>query len=73
MGFPQYDLEVIDREIGASCGSCHRPIKAREGVTFGRPGFVSPGINVCRKCIQIAYALLGPDAITPNIIREGNV
>lgn len=50
-----------------TCGSCSRAIKPNEGVAFGK--FASPTcVNICKRCISIASALLGQD---PVIMREG--
>lgn len=55
----QIDLETI-ADSGCRCGSCHKPITKGEGVVFGRPCFRLPAINICRRCIEIALAVLGP-------------
>ena len=57
------DLEVI-KGTGNRCGCCHRPITKGAGVTFGRPQFIVPAINICRRCIEIALAVLGPEQLT---------
>ncbi len=61
------DLEVIEG-TGNRCGCCHKPITKRGGVCFGRPHFVVPAINICRRCISIAMAVLGPE---PTTTHEG--
>ncbi len=55
------DIPVIDfvliEETGNRCGCCHQPIKAREGIAFGRPGLLGgrvPPINVCAECVRLA-------------------
>lgn len=62
------DLSVIDN-AGTRCGCCHNRIIKGAGVTFGRPCFQIPAINICRRCVEIALAVLGPDA---KRIQEGN-
>ena len=57
------DLEVIN-QTGTRCGCCHKPITRGHGVTFGRPHFVVPAINICRRCVEIALAVLGPEQST---------
>lgn len=54
--FPVIDFELIEGS-GNRCGSCHQPIKPREGIAFGRPGLLAgrvPPINVCAECIRLA-------------------
>lgn len=63
----QVDIEVVSGS-GNACGSCHKPIKEGAGVAFGRPHLTVPGINICRRCIGIALAVLGPE---PTTTREG--
>ena len=55
------DLTLIEGN-GNRCGSCHKPIRPLAGVVFGRPVLRLPAINVCRGCVEIALALLGPNA-----------
>jgi hypothetical protein len=55
------DLALIEGN-GNRCGSCHKAIRPLGGVVFGRPVLKLPAINICRKCVEIALALLGPDA-----------
>lgn len=53
---PVIDFTLIEG-TGNRCGCCHSPIKAREGIAFGRPGLLGgrvPPINVCAKCIKLA-------------------
>lgn len=54
----ELDLEIISGN-GYRCGCCHRPIKIASGVTFGRPRFIVPAINICQECITIAFTVLG--------------
>jgi hypothetical protein len=61
------DLEVV-KDDGTRCGCCHQPIVKASGVTFGRPGFIVPAINICRRCIGIAMAVVGPE---PTTTKEG--
>ena len=61
------DFEVIQND-GNRCGCCHRPIDKGDGVSFGRPHFVVPAINVCRRCVNIAQTVLGP---LPTTTRMG--
>lgn len=53
---PVIDFELIEG-TGNRCGCCHQPIKAREGIAFGRPGLLGgrvPPINVCAECVRLA-------------------
>ena len=53
---PVIDFTLIEG-TGNRCGCCHQPIKAREGIAFGRPGLLGgrmPPINVCAKCVKLA-------------------
>jgi len=68
MAHEQIDLTTV-RDSGSCCGCCHGPIVKGQGVTFGRPSFFMPAINVCRHCVNIAASVLGPEPIT---VREGN-
>lgn len=52
---------VLVTGIGAQCGACHKPITVNGGICFGRPGFIVPAINICRKCIEIGLAIVGPE------------
>jgi hypothetical protein len=57
---PVIDFELIEG-TGNRCGCCHQPIKAREGIAFGRPGLIGgrvPPINVCANCIELARVYL---------------
>lgn len=64
----QIDLTTIN-DHGNRCGCCHCPIEPGCGVTFGRPCLAMPAINICRSCVNIATAVLGP---TPTTFKEGN-
>jgi hypothetical protein len=57
----EVDLALIE-DGGYRCGSCHKPIHPKGGVVFGRPVLRLPAINICRGCVEIALALLGPHA-----------
>ena len=53
---PVIDFTLIEG-TGNRCGCCHQPIKAREGIAFGRPGLLGgrmPPINVCAECVKLA-------------------
>lgn len=53
---PVIDFELIEG-TGNRCGCCHQPIKAREGIAFGKPGLLGgrvPPINVCAECVRLA-------------------
>ncbi len=63
----QIDLEPID-DTGARCACCHHPIAQGAGVTFGRPSFRLPALNICRRCVEIALTVLGVDTLT---LKEG--
>jgi hypothetical protein len=54
------DLALVTGD-GCSCGACHQRIPTNGGICFGRPGFVVPAINVCRRCIEIGLAIVGPE------------
>ena len=55
-------------EISATSKTLKEAFDNVSGVTFGRPGFVVPAINICRRCVLIACTVLGPE---PTIMREG--
>lgn len=57
---PKIDLTLVTGD-GCACGACHKRIPMNGGVTFGRPGFIVPAINVCRRCVEIAVTLVGPE------------
>lgn len=54
------DLTLVTGD-GCQCGACHQRIQVNGGICFGRPGFVVPAINVCRRCIEIGLAIVGPE------------
>jgi hypothetical protein len=53
------DLELIV-DKGTQCGSCHRRIRIKGGVVFGRSSLFYPAIYVCRDCVKVAMDLLNP-------------
>lgn len=63
----QVDLQTI-QDNGSYCACCHRLIPKGCGVSFGRPFFFAPAVNVCRRCVNIAASVLGPE---PTTVREG--
>lgn len=63
----QVNLEVI-KDGGTRCGSCHQSIDKGAGVTFGRPCLRLPAINICRRCVGVAMAVLSPE---PTTTRQG--
>lgn len=55
---------------GATCGACHKPFPAYGGICFGRPGLVIPAINVCKRCIENAAAILGEEDRVKGLNKE---
>lgn len=68
------DLEQIDGN-GNRCGACHNPIEPGQGVAFGRPQFTMPAINVCRRCVEVALALMSTGTIIIDVtrVKEGQL
>ena len=56
------DTELIE-DKGSQCGSCHKPIRKKGGVVFGRSSLFFPAIYVCHNCVKVAMLLLEPQEL----------
>ena len=58
------DTELIE-DKGSQCGSCHKPIRKKGGVVFGRSSLHFPAIYICHNCLYLALALIDPLDLGP--------